>query len=122
MLLDIMRKTMKTLSEFDTLQQLCKGSGKWGLLLNIWIKEECDNPYTEAIKAAPYLADDIDGVGFIVNGGGYLLCDSKEEAYKLFYQTVGDDGPTKYNSYNGSMCKIYACLCDDKGQILTENT
>jgi len=38
-----------------------------------------------------------------------------------YYRTVGDDGPTKLNDYNGP-CRIYALTCDPFGQLLNENT
>ena len=35
--------------------------------------------------------------------------------------TVGDDGPTKDNSYTG-MARVYAVTISNKGELLTENT
>lgn len=71
-------------------------------------------------KAAPYL-DIAKHMQIMADGTGYMLFDSEEEMDHIYYQTVGDDGPTKLNPYNGSI-KIYALTCNPDGQTMNENT
>jgi hypothetical protein len=51
----------------------------------------------------------------------FIVCDSEEEMEDLFWQTVGDDGPTPTNSYNGP-CRVYALTINAKGEMRNENT
>ena len=50
-----------------------------------------------------------------------LTFDTEKEMEKHYDLTVGDDGPTKYNSYDGE-CRVYALTCSNTGELLTENT
>jgi hypothetical protein len=51
----------------------------------------------------------------------YILCDDEEELNTLFYYFVGDDGPTKSNSYKGRV-SIFAMTCSAAGEMQNENT
>ena len=52
---------------------------------------------------------------------GFLLFDTKEEMVLHYNLTVGDDGPTKLNKYNGKL-GVYALTCNNDGELQTENT
>jgi len=106
----------------EILSHVCKATGKWGMLISFAIPsiEDCDDPYGEITKAAPYLTFD-NNAQIIGDGIGYILADTREEIYNLYNQTVGDDGPTKLNSYKG-LVKVYALTCDSNGNFLSENT
>lgn len=74
------------------------------------------------MKAAPYL--DLDGndtMQAVFDGYAIIVCDSDKERDKLYELTVGDDGPTMLNKYNGPV-RIYALTIDRTGQTLNENT
>jgi len=65
----------------------------------------------EIKKAAPYLNDGNKYFDIVLNGSGFIVCDDKEELDHLYSSTVGDDGPTSINPYNGP-AKIYALTSD----------
>jgi hypothetical protein len=50
-----------------------------------------------------------------------VLFDTEEELLYAYNRTVGDDGPTKLNPYNGP-ARVYARTCDQDGNLITENT
>lgn len=79
--------------------------------------------FAEIEKAAPYLRfrEDTDYMQAISDGFAIIVCDSDAERDRLFDLTVGDDGPTNANNYNGPM-RIYAMTIDKTGQTLNENT
>ena len=110
---------MKFANYSDLLCALCRAHRKWG----IYISFDCDQEMAEVLKAAPYLAElDVGSrIDLFVCGFGYFLLDSEEECYKHYNQTVGDDGPTKTNSYNGP-AKVYALTCSPNGILLSVNT
>ena len=110
------------INSYDILSAACKASGKWGMLISFYVPsiEEFDDPYDEVMKAAPYLNFE-NHCQIIGDGLGYILADTREEIYKLYHQTVGDDGPTDLNPYNG-IVKVYALTCSPEGKFLSENT
>jgi len=72
---------------------------------------------TEVVKAAPYLDP-----GFVLqHDDAVVICDSYEEMEKVYGQTVGDDGPTTLNPYNGP-AGVYALTCNAAGEWENENT
>lgn len=107
---------MKILCKIGVLQNLCKATGRFGMYIS-WAN---DLPYDEVMKAAPYLNYEDHGQ-ILTEMGGVLLFDDADEMERYFNMTVGDDGPTASNSYNGE-CKIYAITCNSCGDLLTENT
>jgi hypothetical protein len=110
---------MESLSLISAFCRLCKESQKWGLFISIYEPE--GGPY-EAQSAAPYLDDGEDEhLQIITDGVGFFLFDTKEDMNIHYRATIGDDGPTELNSYNGET-RIYALTCDPFGQALNENT
>jgi len=105
---------MKVLDKNSVLQLLCKMCNKWGMYL------DCHTYPNEFLLAAPYLNLQ-EHAQFIVENGGIILFDTEEEMNKCFNSTIGDDGPTKTNPYNGNT-KVYAITCNIDGQFLNENT
>ena len=107
---------MKILNHTQTLQQLCMSSSKWGMYFNI-----CpSHPLTDVPRAAPWLSLQ-DHSQTICDENSYVLFDSEEEMLSVYEQTVGDDGPTESNAYNGPV-RVYALTCDPTGQMMNENT
>jgi hypothetical protein len=100
----------------DTLCALCKVSEKWGMYISFVDHTDLQ----EIFKAAPYLNTEA-FLRTCVDGCAYTLFDTEEEMMNLYHQTVGDDGPTKLNPYNGP-ARVYALTCDPQGNLLTENT
>lgn len=71
----------------------------------------------EIVKAAPYMKTE----ELCVLSRAVLVFDTEKEMYSHYDMTVGDNGPTEYNSYNGS-ARVYAVTCDNNGKLKTENT
>jgi hypothetical protein len=116
---------MQVLSQTEVLQLLCKTTRKNGVYLSgfnlTWTDSEGNElPFEETLKAAPYLNSNAHGQA-LLEGYAIVLCDSVEEQDFVYYSTVGDDGPTKFNSYGGP-ARIYALTCDSFGDLITENT
>lgn len=107
---------MRTLNTTQIAQELAKALKKPIMLVSF----QNGDPIQDVLKAAPYLDFDRD-LQMIFDGGGLIVCDSVEEMEDLFNQTVGDDGPTKSNPYDGP-CRVYALTINADGQLLTENT
>jgi hypothetical protein len=76
--------------------------------------------FQEARKALGNL-DKQENLGTICIDGATVICDSEEECDRLYNNIVGDDGPTKTNSYNGPY-KAYALTFDPSGRAMNENT
>lgn len=111
---------MEVLTFVESMQALCKATGKWGLFLNMPELEPLDYSWEEALKAMPYLAG-MEYMQALADGRCIILCDDKEECERLYETTVGDDGPTKFNDYNGP-ARCYALTCNPQGELLNENT
>lgn len=76
--------------------------------------------WDEVCLAAPYLkCEKLWQVQFA--GVAYLFFDSEEELDRYYNKTVGDDGPTETNSYDGPV-RVYALTCDPSGSLMNENT
>lgn len=97
---------MKLLTGFNLLEAVAAGVGRPVLEVAF----DASTPTEEIYLAAPYLADAEGHARFLqimVDGHGYIVCDSEEECERLFGLTVGDDGPTPTNPYNGT-ARVYA--------------
>jgi|SRR5579885_2969128 len=103
---------MKILSEVDALIDLAKRARCWIL----YVSFHCDD-WEEVKKAAPYLQDHLQ---VLMDGHGCLICDSEEECYKYYNLTVGEDGPTATNPYDGP-ARVYALMIGPEG-CTSENT
>jgi len=104
------------------LTYVCRSSGKWGL----YISFDPSLPTEEIAKAAPYLGEESDlDIGdrltILGEGQGTLLFDTYAEMRRHFNMTVGDDGPTSTNSYDGE-ARVYALTCSPTEGLQTENT
>ena len=109
---------MKALSGNEVLSATAKGLARWCMQVGVH-----DDNVEEVLKAAPWLLalgrPDLD---FLVqDGGGVFSFESEDECRKAFLNTVGDDGPTASNPYDGPV-KVYACVCAPDGRLMTENT
>lgn len=112
---------MKFLEEGpDTLSALCAATKRWGMAVNAYGSADPSVRTEEVRKAAPYLSED-QALRVATGGCAYLLFDSEEECYAAYDATVGDDGPTKANPYNGPV-RVYALTCGPDGQTRNENT
>lgn len=107
---------MIVLGATATAKELAKALGKPVLYIYFGLDFEME----EIIKAAPYLSLREHGQA-IIEGSAVIVCETAQERDLLYYQTVGEDGPTKLNSYNGP-CKIFALTISEKGEFLHENT
>lgn len=111
---------MKIYNHADLLSALAASTGKFCLYISFAPNE------AEVEKAAPYLFDDErflkqEFVDVYYDGFCYMTFDSEEEMQRLYNMTVGDDGPTKLNPYNGK-ARVYALTAAPDGRLLNENT
>lgn len=111
---------MQFLSSNEVFQEACKSLLKWGMLINF---TNFHLDLAEVQKAAPYLKSEGYAlpIPLIFDGGGHLFFDTEEEMNEAFGQTVGDDGPTKSNPYDGP-ARVYTLTCSPEGKLLSENT
>jgi len=107
----------------EILSALCKGQGKWGMYINACVHSTIpdENWTDEVTKAAPWLSlEDLDELVFNERAG-FFLFDSLRNMQEAFDETVGDDGPTRLNSYDGPVT-VYALTCSPTGELTNENT
>jgi len=110
----------------DILSALCKGENKFGMYCSVYTHDEHREFFTleEMFKAIPWLNNppkQQDAWNLLTSGSGFFLFNSKEEMEKAYAQTVGSDGPTGDNSYNGPV-RTYALTCSSDGILWNENT
>lgn len=112
---------MKLLSHTEFLEEFCRATGKFAMYVNCYDMNGEDpgmvTPMEEFIKAAPYLKKNYQ---ILADGSGYLVFDTEEEMNKHYRLTVGNDGPTKQNPYQGP-ARVYALTCGPAGTV-NENT
>lgn len=111
---------MLFLSNTELFQMACKTQGKWGMLVSF----DANQDLKEIQKAAPYLGPRDSESPFpsgIFNGECYLFFDTEDEMRHAYHSTVGDDGPTPLNDYNGT-ARVYALTCNPNGKLMSENT
>lgn len=97
----------------EVLSTVAKGTGKHVLYLSL------SGRFQDIKLAAPYLT--VEEMNVLATEPIHLLFDTMGEMMEAYNQTVGEDGPTKTNQYNGPT-RIYACAVKPDGTILTENT
>ena len=120
---------MEALTSTNIFERLCKAEQKWGLYISIGsLTEDVSNLLQspsvihETVQACPILDWNIhEHAQIILDGEGWFLFDTQEECEKAFWSTVGDDGPTLSNLYDGPM-RVYALTCGPDGQLRNENT
>lgn len=108
---------MKVLDSLRFAQVAAKALGKPVMYISIYSEGQA---LEEVVKAAPYLNFQDHGQ-VICDGYGFIVFKSLKEMNKAFWQTVGDDGPTKTNPYNGPV-RVYALTISAQGRLLNENT
>ena len=120
-------ETNVPLDYHETFQFLCKAANKWGVSINYdpdW--------YIEGLQDGTFTQDEIERatngrisskvhIQCYGDGGAVFLFDTEEEMNNCYYDMVGDDGPTKRNSYDGKF-RVYALTCSNTGQLMNENT
>ena len=112
---------MRALTTATTLQAAAKGLKRW--CMYVGIHDYPHNTEEGILKAAPCLLElaPFDRHSFIEEGGGILVFRTEALCRAAYDSTVGEDGPTKTNSYDGPV-HIYCLTCDDKGILHNENT
>jgi len=117
-------KPAERLDPTDVLQALCKLKGKYGILLHL--RQHSPEAKTDfvapggPVRPAPYLtADDILAGQFDDLMWGFF--DSEEDLDACYGATVGPDGPTDSNPYDGP-ASVYAVTCGPDGELRNENT
>jgi len=108
---------MKALNFHEAMSAIARSYDKPVLYLSF----DPDQDLEQTLAAAPYLKNLAEFGQLVADSGGYIVCDSDEEMEELFWQTVGDDGPTATNPYRGNGT-VYALTCSAAGQLRNENT
>jgi hypothetical protein len=104
----------------DILSTLCNTNKKFGLYLAFSPYGESPNEYRDDIfdemcLAVPWIPKNY-AVGLYSRGDVYVLFETEKDCREAFNNTV--DGPTGYDG----PARVFACICDDSGNILGENT
>jgi len=110
---------MKKLEISEAMQVVARSLEKPCILLHFPSDWESFD-LSEILEAAPYLNWE-EHSQMIADEVGIIVCDSYEEMQRLYKLTVGDDGPTKTNPYNGK-ARIHALTCNAQGELENENT
>ncbi len=108
---------MRTYGAMRMLEAHCKATGLWG----VYMQSTSAPGLKDMMSAAPFLTLDGDPGDILINGRGFVFCDTQLEMEQVYNQIVGDDGPTELNSYAGPG-RWYAISCDNEGVTLNENT
>jgi len=116
---------MQILSHKDALQALCKATGKYGALISLDSADPKDRGVLNDQKtlqgAAPYLHPEDEAASDIFwENYGYLLFESRSEAWDAFFDTVGENGPTHTNPYKGPAI-VNMWICNPLGCIFRDN-
>ena len=106
------------LDSHELFQSVCVWKQKHGLYLHFALTETITPD--ELFKASPWLSIDI-CFKLWAEQELFLFFDTEAERDEAYQRTIGDDGPTALNPYNGP-ARIYALTCSPQGQLLNENT
>ena len=112
---------MKSLTVIDAMRLLAIATKKPCMYIAGWDWYEGVDLIELIRQAAPYLTDSNEDSQLIADGCGILVFENEAEMGQYYWQTVGDDGPTLTNSYDGPV-KVYALTCSAEGEMLNENT
>jgi hypothetical protein len=104
----------------ELMQLVAKTLKKPCIFLSFQFMDE-EGGLDDMMKAAPYLDWDKHGQ-HIMDGVAVVICEDYDEQQRLYWMTVGDDGPTKTNKYDGKKARVYALTCNAKGELENENT
>ena len=107
---------MEILDKTKVLIKLCELSKKFGM----YISFAEDQIWADVCEAALYL-NMCKHTQVLMDGHAWILFDSEDEMLDCYERTVGDDGPTDLNPYNGAT-RVYALTCSPTGKLLNENT
>lgn len=110
-------ENMKTLTKFNLLENYTTVSGKYVVMLSCSNLDVCTD---ELKKAVPMITDYGDIVNLLTGDTLFFEFDYNDAAIDFFDTVIGDDGPTRLNSYNGP-ARVFACLSGPNG-LITENT
>lgn len=114
------------IADSEIFSSLCRAHHKWGVRI-AFICPSLDDRYLSDIreieKAIPWIhrLNEKARWDLLCSGSGFFLFDTEQEMRDFYDLTVGDDGPTKLNHYNGQT-SVYALTCSPDGQLLSENT
>lgn len=100
------------------LAALCRQHQMWGMYASIFNQ---GLGHEEILKAAPWASEGTALWNLTLEDSVYLFFSTEEEMLAVYGQTVGDDGPTETNPYNGP-ARVYALTCDPEGNTHNENT
>jgi len=108
----------------DVLRALCRLKGKYGMLLHLrQASPEARRDFfgpNDAVRPAPYLTRD-DIIAGQFDDFMWTFFDTREDMEACYEATVGPDGPTPSNRYDGPAC-VLAVTCGPDGELLNENT
>ena len=118
---------MECFEKDDMLEKLCKVSKQYGMfiefdraLLMCCKERSFDDSIKELYRAAPYL-EKKECKHIIPSGSGFFLFENEDELNEYYNQTVGYDGPTELNKYDGYF-RVYAYAVNPNGEVYKENT
>lgn len=109
---------MMLLSALDVASELARSKKQWVIYLApspVPDGEQAAGAVKAIQAAVPCLAGDAGG-GIAMDGLGYVVCQTEEEAVETFQRITSDDGP------DGERPGAYACVFDPEGDAVTENT
>ena len=112
---------MKLVTSQEMLSAYCKAAGVWGMLWRASFADDWSTElrYAEVREAAPWM-DRLMVVRAVEGDVGFVV-GTEAEVLAAFGATVGDEGPTKTNPYNGG-ARVYALTCGADGELRNENT
>lgn len=105
--------------QIEMAKATCAFHKKWGMYINIHWDDRFE---ADVFLAAPYLRDNDTTLQLVSDGCGVLLFESREDMERAYNQTVGDDGPTELNKYDGKHASVYALTIGPDGTTYNENT
>ena len=113
---------MEKIDTMAAFRQLCQLRGSWGLMLDGLIPMEIDDleewkqGYDKLKTMVPFLQE-----GDFFWHDSLIILGTEEEINDLFSQVHGDDGPCDEDRSCGRF-HVYALTCNEKGELMNENT
>lgn len=103
----------------ELFQAFCRLANCFGLFLIL--DDKSSHSLEELKRACPLLPTGDAWKLLELDRGIYLFYDSVEKMESAYDYVVGDDGPTKVNSYDGPV-RILAVTCNSDGNLQNENS